>query len=108
MESKPVTAKYTDLSTPNWFRFAFHCDRCGAGTLSERYVFNPEDFDRQPGRKEKELLWTQQHEDAFERANSEAKFEFNVCPSCGGRFCNECFRLTEESGLCVDCGSGGR
>ena len=101
--SNPVTKKFTNLSTPDSYLFAFHCDRCNAEARSEQYIFNTEGFG-QLNEPIRTLLWNRQHDEAYERANSEAKFEFNICPVCGRRVCCQCFQDNPETGgLCLDC-----
>jgi hypothetical protein len=39
--AKPAM-RYSDMSTPDGFRFALHCDRCGEVAWSEWYAFNME------------------------------------------------------------------
>ena len=105
MFSNPVTKRYTNISTENSFQFIFHCDRCGAGVKSERFFFNTEDFDPPLRDQALAFLWTKWHDAAFERANSEAKFDFNLCVCCGRRVCEICFDSSEETicGKCIDC-----
>ena len=107
MATMPITKKYTNVSTEDVFQFVFHCDRCGAGIESERYKFNAESFESPPESHAHAhaLLWTLQHEEAYERANSEARFDFNLCPVCGRRVCNHCFHVTQDAAtdMCTDC-----
>jgi hypothetical protein len=97
--------KYTDLSAPNRFRFEFRCDRCGSGVRSEDYAFSADGYDPPPSGKALEFLWLRQHKEAFARAESEAQYEFNVCPKCGRRVCGDCFRLSPDgrADMCADC-----
>ena len=105
MESSHATKRYTDISTSDDFQFVFHCDRCNAGALSEKYVFNTTEFNKPLNEKARALLWTRQHTNAYKRASGEAQYEFNVCPQCGRRVCTECFHLFLETteGACADC-----
>ena len=96
---------HTDLSTPDYFQFVFHCEQCGAGVKSEKYRFNTEGLTHPFAENVRTLLWTRQHEAAKARARSEAKFEFNICRICGHKTCNECFYLFAETtaGICTCC-----
>lgn len=102
----PVTKRYDDHSTDRWFRFAFHCDRCGAGWESERYPFSMGNAssDGEGQEKARMLLWKAEHDAAYERANTEALFHFNRCPACGRRVCDDCFSLSGDR--CVSCSGG--
>jgi len=107
MKSEPMM-NYTDLSTPDSFRFVFRCDRCGAGVPSERYLFSTKEFLESLHEDVRALLWTRQHDEAYERASGEAPTDFNRCPVCGRRVCDECFALSPEvaevgTDMCVDC-----
>ena len=104
MKSKPLVS-FTNISTEDKFHFKFHCDRCGAGKPSEQYAFNLKDFSVPPKGKAYDLLWTKQHDEAYERANSEARYDFNICPRCGRWVCNKCFHSTSYANedFCLDC-----
>ena len=105
MASAPVTRKFTNISTEDEFQFIFQCDRCGAGVRSEKYNFSTERFEPPPQGRARALLWTRQHDEAYERANWEARFDFNICPACGRRVCDSCFYVSPEAvtDICVDC-----
>ena len=105
MRSEPVTKKITNISTNSTFRFIFYCDRCGAGVHSACYIFNTKCFDPPPRGRARALLWTRQHDEAYERANSEARIAFNRCPVCGRRVCGDCFHVSSDAhtDICIDC-----
>jgi hypothetical protein len=107
--AKPAM-RYTDLSATNGFRFVFRCDRCGDGVQSELYAFNTEGYSPPPSGKARELLWLRQHKEAYARAESEAWYEFNVCPVCGRHVCGECFRIADDGhgDMCHDCAEAKR
>ena len=107
MRTKPVTRKYTNVSTEYEFQFVFHCDRCGARAMSEKLKFRTERYAPPPLGRTRAFLWTRQHDAAYERANNEAKFEFNVCPVCGRRVCSDCFYVSPgtDTDVCLDCRS---
>lgn len=99
----PVTKRYDDCSTDQWFRFSFYCDECGAKWESEQYPFSMQDANpKSDGDKNAlALLWKTEHDAAYERANTEALFQFNRCPACGKRVCDKCFLVTED--VCSSC-----
>jgi hypothetical protein len=88
----------------------FRCERCGDGAHSEQYAFNTECYSPPPSGNARELLWLRQHREAYARAESEAQYEFNVCPVCGRRVCSECFRVTDDGhgDMCLDCATARR
>jgi hypothetical protein len=45
--------------------------------------------------------WMKEHEQAFTRAQNEAKQHFHRCPSCNKYVCDQCYN--EDEGLCVSC-----
>ncbi|MDR3238921.1 MAG: zinc ribbon domain-containing protein [Clostridiales bacterium] len=45
--------------------------------------------------------WMKEHEQAFTRAQNEAKQHFHRCPSCNQYVCDHC--RNEDEGLCVKC-----
>jgi hypothetical protein len=60
----------------------------GSSILSERF-------------EGKSPEWHKEHELAFERAQNEAKRQFNRCPACNTYTCDHCFN--EVEGLCSKC-----
>jgi len=101
----PITKRYADHSTPEGFAFSFFCDKCEKEQPSAWYAFNPGGFAPPIDPRVYQMLWTEQHKAAYERANREAFFTFNRCPKCGRRVCMECFYLaeTDMSDICKDC-----
>ena len=87
----PVTRQYKDLSTPDSFAFLFYCDRCGKEWQSDAYTFDTRGFEPPMDGMIRCMLWNQQHEEAYERANREAGIRFNHCQRCGCRVCDDCF-----------------
>lgn len=45
--------------------------------------------------------WQKEHEQAFERAQNEARQHFHRCPNCHSYVCDQCWN--EDEGLCVQC-----
>ena len=97
---KPITRQYKDLSTADSFNFAFYCDRCGKEWRGDIYEFDPKGFEPPIDEKIRSMLWNQQHEEAYERANREAGAIFNRCPSCGCRICDDCLHLAAAESEC--------
>jgi hypothetical protein len=102
---EPVTKKRADRSTMDAFSFSFFCDICEVEWRSARYKLNPGDYSAQINSAIYRMLWNDQHAAAYERANRDARFEFNRCPMCGRGVCKDCFHLsvTGVSDICVDC-----
>jgi hypothetical protein len=101
---KSITRQYKDLSEHNKFAFAFYCDRCGKEWRSDAYEFNLAGFEPPLDEKIRSMLWNQQHEEAYERANREASSVFNRCPRCGCRICDDCLYISSLDEDC-QCGS---
>ncbi len=53
------------------------------------------------GEKARVLMWKVEHDAAYERANTEAVLNFNRCPQCGQRVCDDCFAEFEI--VCLKC-----
>ncbi len=102
---KAITKKIIDRSTDEFFKFEFHCDRCGTGWVSETYNFEHGFPDKltEGEKRAKEIMWKVEHDAALERANLEARLRFNQCNSCGRIVCDECFAMDEDEEICVDC-----
>ena len=45
--------------------------------------------------------WQKEHEQAFERAQNEAKQHFHRCPACNKYVCDQCWN--EDEGMCTSC-----
>lgn len=102
---EPVTKKFEDGSTLETFRFTFFCDICGKAVKEITYPYKPpfkaKFFISKSERKARELLWLHDHDSAYERANKEVLLQFNRCPVCGKRVCDDCYH--ELEGLCREC-----
>jgi hypothetical protein len=101
--SRPLTRKTIDHSNEKRFSFSFFCDICGkewrgpivpfetGGTIIEH-------------EEARTLLWTKEHNAAFEQANLEAHLQFNKCERCGKWVCDNCFNVDgKNTGLCREC-----
>lgn len=102
---EPVTRQYKDLSTSDNFAFAFYCDRCGKEWQSEVYQLDLKGFEPPVDKRIRAMIWEQQHNEAYERANREAGARFNRCPTCGCRICDDCLYSTTlgNDDKCLDC-----
>ena len=105
MTNKALTEKSIDHSSMDSFAFSFCCDRCGKAWRSETIPFTVEDVPKNDNDEVRKLLWMQDHGAAFDRANLEAQFHFNLCPACGRQVCDDCFRplVNDRYDLCCDC-----
>jgi len=97
----PVTRKYKDLSTPESFAFVFYCDSCGKEWRSDVYAFDLKGFEPPVDAKILSMLWGQQHEEAYERANREIGARLFRCPTCSCRICEDCYDMNK--GECIKC-----
>ena len=124
---KPVTAKMTDESEGNIYRFTFYCDLCGAPRQSVPYESMVTedsgaciDADSSPGAgvqivtgnitgANRTAVSTEtceritDHNAAYERANFEALHYFNRCPVCKRMVCDTCYRILDDSDMCKEC-----
>ncbi len=64
-----------------------------------------DDFEKEPQGCARAFIWNKRHNEAYERANSEAVYAFNTCPACGRKVCNRCFQITANAttDVCLDC-----
>lgn len=99
----PITQKYHDQSTDAYFQFAFYCEACGDAWHSEQYPFSLAKDPPKSAAEEKAraILWTTEHDAAYERANTEAIMHFSKCRCCGKRICDRC--LSELDDMCTEC-----
>ncbi|MDR0441810.1 MAG: hypothetical protein LBH44_00210 [Treponema sp.] len=98
--SLPLTRKSTDRSGTEQFAFSFFCDRCGKEWRSETLPFNYGYFTAIENDIARQFLWAHEHKAAFEQANLDARFQYNLCPVCGKRVCNDCLCNRD---VCKDC-----
>lgn len=101
-----VSSKYlTDYSTPDEFCFAMRCAECGEVLKSTPIKFSKSGV--KPPSDEKRVvfdaLYRREKEVAMERAVSELKTLFNVCPICQRTVCDHCFMICDELDMCVFC-----
>jgi hypothetical protein len=78
---------------------------CGKEWRSDTYTFDLKGFELPIDEKIRSMLWNQQHEEAYERANREAGAVFSRCQDCGCRICDDCLIQVEleKDGKCKDC-----
>ncbi len=103
--SMSLTKKSVDRSSKDAYCFSFFCDRCAKEWRSAPIPFGHEGCSEVECAAVRDMLWAQEHRFAFERANLEAQFHFNHCPSCGRQVCDDCFHLGDKTDVCVDCDS---
>ncbi len=104
-----ATKKWEDLSTTQTFKFIFYCDCCGKQLPSPDYAwesgFKPKILLSRAERKARELVWQQDHEAAYERANLYMLANrIHVCEICGANVCGDCAVYCDElkGGVCCD------
>lgn len=105
-----VTKRYIDDSTEEQFIFSFFCDCCdkfvSATKLEFRSGFAKKLFLSRTEQKARELIWRQDHDASYERANVEALKKLNRCIICGAAICNDCTVECDEvdgKTVCVKC-----
>ena len=105
MLRKALTEKSIDRSDSRGFSFGFFCDRCGKEWRSRTMAFTAGGFTAIEHEDARQLLWEQEHRAAFNEANPEAHLQFNRCPQCGRRVCDDCFCIENDEfgGACKDC-----
>jgi len=99
--STPVTKRATDHSTLASFSFCFYCDKCGKEWKSQLFPFESGGFTAIEHEEARKIIWAQEHKNAFEKANLDARLYFNSCPKCGKRVCDDCFNFEESE--CNEC-----
>ena len=106
---KSVTKKYLDKSTVTHFEFEFFCDCCGNiittpileffnGFADEKHITDAQ-------REARDILYSFEHRNAYERANIEARFELDRCEKCGDMVCQDCSVFINDKGhvMCKKC-----
>lgn len=100
-----LTKRFTDESTEQEFLFTFYCEHCGAGYQSPSIPFSgaatADGF--QSFTVAQKLIWSAEHDDAYERANQRALSVFTPCASCGKQICEDCQDELADLVLCPDC-----
>ena len=116
---KPITKQFSDKSTMEQFEFVFYCDCCGKPTQTTIYKydnrFENKKFLSESGiasrRKAEELKRRYrtiadavEKRDDLERANNEARLEFNNCEVCGLMLCEDCSFYNQDGEIvCKSC-----
>jgi hypothetical protein len=102
--SKPLTRITKDLSDEKSFSFSFFCDICGKEWKSPATSFETGGITI-THKEAQTLLWSKEHNAAFEQANLDARLHFNLCTVCGKRVCDDCFNIDENQlgDVCKEC-----
>lgn len=105
---KPITKKFSDKSTMEQFEFVFYCDCCGKPTPTTIYKydnrFENKKFLSESEQEARAIIYADEHSKAYERANNEARLEFNNCECCGIMLCDDCSFYNEDGGIvCKTC-----
>ena len=105
-----VTKKYVDASTEEKFSFSFFCDCCGKVVSTTKLAFHPGFAKKfllsRSEQRARELVWRQDHDSAYERANVQALKLLNRCVICDSAICNDCTVECDEvdgKTVCVTC-----
>ncbi len=105
----PATKKWEDKSDLKKFRFLFFCDCCGKQIPSPEYNFNsgfkPKLLMSESERLARQLLWSNDHAAAMERANLDMlQNHLHRCEICGDHVCGDCARICDElkGGVCCE------
>lgn len=103
---KPVTKKYTDESTVKQFKFTFYCDCCKneMPTLAYDFCsgFKKKIFLSNDEKEARSIIFANEHDKAYERANNEIRLNLNRCEVCGDMICEDCSVYTDKlnGGIC--------
>ena len=105
---KPITKQFSDKSTMEQFEFVFYCDCCGKPitTTIHKYDdrFEKKTFLSESEREARAIIYADEHAKAYERANNEARLEFNNCEVCGLMLCEDCSFYNQDGGIvCKSC-----
>ena len=103
----PVTRKYEDASTMKQFEFIFFCDCCGkrmpSSVMEFRSGFRTKFFLTNDEREARAIIYADNHNKAYERANNEVRHELNRCEMCGDMVCEYCTVYNENNNDVVIC-----
>ena len=103
----PITKKYIDDSSMKQFRFTFYCDCCGNPIRTQAYDFNnafaQKTFLSNDEKEARAIIYANEHREAYERANNEARLNLNRCTICGDMVCEDCSVYSEKLGGDVCC-----
>ena len=80
--SRAFTTRYNTVRTQQGFRFVFYCDLCYTKYETEEYRLDS-------------------FREAFELAQEEAQYHFNMCHKCGKWICDEHYNQNVME--CVEC-----
>ena len=105
---KPITKKFLDKSNMEQFEFVFYCDCCGKPTPTTIYKhenrFEKKMFLSKSEQEARAIIYADEHNKAYERANNEARLEFCNCEVCGILLCDDCCNYLEEGEIaCKEC-----
>ena len=94
--NSPLTKRFINHSDKESFSFSFLCDECGKKWTSPPAAFISLGFTAIEHEEAWNLIWAEEHRQAFEKANLRAHMHFNNCPKCGRWVCDECFDVKGE------------
>ena len=94
-----------NVSSKKHFQFNIRCDKCGLIISSPPVHFSKADIT--PENQSKEIiynaLYTQEMEQARQKAVRQLAHQFNRCPLCQKLVCNHCFLICEDLDICSEC-----
>ena len=105
---KPITKKYVDKSNMEQFEFVFYCDCCNKPTTTTIHKYDNR-FEKKKNLSESErearaIIYADEHTKAYERANNEARLDFNNCEICQIMLCEDCSYYLDDGRIsCKSC-----
>lgn len=100
-----IKSQFVDCSDCDSFCFSLTCSECGKVWKSTPIRFSKagENPVTESKRIIYKILYEREHEQALEKAASEAMTYFNICPNCRKAVCDDCFLLCEDLDMCRSC-----
>lgn len=103
---RPVTKRFADNSSLSRFAFEFYCDCCAKPlptiVIKTNTRFKKKLWLSHDEREARAIIYADEHNKAYERANNEIRHELNRCETCGEMVCEECtvYGVLESGGVC--------
>ena len=105
---KPITKNFSDRSNMEQFEFIFYCDCCKKPASISTYKYDNR-FEKKliltkSEREARAIIYADEHTKAYERANNEARLNFNNCEICQIMLCEGCsYYLDDGRIVCKSC-----
>lgn len=105
---KPITKNFLDRSNMEQFDFVFFCDYCNnpksIGTYKYDDRFEKKMILTKSEKEARAIIYADEHSKAYERANNEARLNFNNCEICQIMICESCSYYLEDGRIvCKSC-----